>query len=186
MLCGGGWWVPAQAALKGGKGWRGVSGTQHLSPVLGGQVIRYYHGLTSWSGWLDPGTPCWCGRALDLLACPIYIFVTFDEALFQSSHRPFRCGRHIPSKLIFCSRQGFFQGLSRPTSFHFKCLWEEDLISRKVSKCQNLQFGCIPSIILTIYFKNDCQVTACKQFLSLSFKIHLSLSNYFQTINFSQ
>ncbi len=46
------------------------------------------------SGWLDPGILCWCGRALDLLTYPIYIFVSLDEALFQSLHRPFRCGRH--------------------------------------------------------------------------------------------
>ena len=35
-LCGGGYWVFAQAALKGGKWVEGASGTQHLSPVLGG------------------------------------------------------------------------------------------------------------------------------------------------------
>ncbi len=26
-------------------------------PSRGGQVIGYSHGLTSWSGWLDPGFP---------------------------------------------------------------------------------------------------------------------------------
>ena len=47
-LCGGGYWVFAQAALKGGEWVEGASGTQHLSPVLGGggQVIGYSHGLT--------------------------------------------------------------------------------------------------------------------------------------------
>ena len=33
---------------EGGGEWvEGASGTQHLSPVLGGQVIGYSHGLTS-------------------------------------------------------------------------------------------------------------------------------------------
>ena len=38
-LCGGGYWVFAQAALKGGNGWRGV-GTQHLSPALPGKRVE--------------------------------------------------------------------------------------------------------------------------------------------------
>jgi hypothetical protein len=61
----------------------------------------FHHGLTSWSGWLDPGVLCWCGRALDLLTYPIYIFVSLDEAVFQSLHRPFRCGRHTFKLFIF-------------------------------------------------------------------------------------
>ncbi len=48
-LCGGGYWVPAQAALKrvGGKGWRGLVAPSicHLPGEGEGQVIRYSHGL---------------------------------------------------------------------------------------------------------------------------------------------
>ena len=46
-LCGGGYWVLAQAALKGGNGgggyWHPASVT---CPGGGGQVIGYSHGLT--------------------------------------------------------------------------------------------------------------------------------------------
>jgi|LakMenEpi13Oct10_1017325.scaffolds.fasta_scaffold03364_1 hypothetical protein len=52
-LCGGGYWVLAQAALKGGNGWRGLSGTQHLSPVLPGKGLRPLHSMNK-SRTLDP------------------------------------------------------------------------------------------------------------------------------------
>ena len=39
-LCGGGYWVFAQAALKGGEWVEGADGTQHLSPVLWGAGYR--------------------------------------------------------------------------------------------------------------------------------------------------
>ena len=52
-LCGGGYWVFAQAALKGGEWVEGASGTQHLSPALPGKGLRLCISLNK-SRALDP------------------------------------------------------------------------------------------------------------------------------------
>ena len=51
-LCGGGYWVLAQAALKGGRV-EGAIGTQHLSPALPGKGLRLLHSINK-SRALDP------------------------------------------------------------------------------------------------------------------------------------
>ena len=79
---------------EGGEWVEGASGTQHLSPVLGGagyrvlpwsdpmiRVVGLWNPLLIWAG---PGPPNLSYIHIRLI----------DEALFQSLHRPFRCGRH--------------------------------------------------------------------------------------------
>ena len=81
---------------EGGEWVEGASGTQHLSPVLGGagyrvlpwsdpmiRVVGLWNPLLIWAG---PGPPNLSYIHIRLI----------DEAVFQSLHRPFRCGRHTP------------------------------------------------------------------------------------------
>jgi len=72
----------------------GAGGTQHLSPAWGGTG----HKVLPWSDLVirvaEPWDPLlmWTGPGPPSLS---YIHIRLiDEALFQSSYRPFRCGRH--------------------------------------------------------------------------------------------
>jgi len=86
---------PCPGCPEGGKGWRGASGTHHLSPAWGGEAG---HKVLPWSDLMIRVAEPW--NPLLMCAGPgppdlSYIHIRrVDEALFQSSYRPFRCGRH--------------------------------------------------------------------------------------------
>jgi hypothetical protein len=79
---------------EGGEWVEGASGTQHLSPVLGGAGYRVLPWSDPMIRVVGPWNPLliWAGPGPPNLS---YIHIRLiDEALFQSLHRPFRCGRH--------------------------------------------------------------------------------------------